>query len=149
MVDASSFVCGARQGALAEVPLTQNVSPGSAFDVSIAMIAPNDPGLYRSEWMFHIADGPLLGVGADRQTPLAAQIIVRMQDTPPEIWQTYTSTAGLFSIRYPAMDAFYENEFLSVDGILAPGIQAGACCARARWRPAKAEFCGVHRKASM
>ena len=103
-VHALSFVYGAQLGAPAEVLLTQNVSPGSTFDVSIAMIAPNDPGLYRNEWMFHIADGPLLGVGADRQTPLAAQIIVRMQGTPPEIWQTYTSTTGLFLIRYPAND---------------------------------------------
>ncbi len=136
-VHALSFVYGAQLDAPAEMPLTQNVPPGSTFDVSIEMIAPNVPGVYRSEWMFHIADGPLLGVGADRQTPLAAQIIVGMQDTPPEIWQTYTSTTGLFSIRYPATNASYENEIPSVDGVLAPGIQTGACCARARWRPAK------------
>ena len=60
----------------------QNVPPGSTFDVSIEMIAPNEPGLYRSEWMFHIADGPLLGVGADRLTPLAAHILVGTEDTP-------------------------------------------------------------------
>jgi hypothetical protein len=40
---------------LNESSLKQNVPPGSTFDVSIAMIAPNDPGRYRSEWMFHIA----------------------------------------------------------------------------------------------
>ncbi len=114
-----SFVYGAQLGAPTEVPLAQNVPPGSTFDVSIAMIAPDDPGLYRSEWLFHIADGPLLGVGADRQTPLAAQIIVGTVDTLSN-WQTYTSTTGLFSIKYPATDAFYENELPSVDGVLAP-----------------------------
>jgi hypothetical protein len=41
------------------------------------MIAPNDPGMYRSEWMFLRADAQLYGVGPDAQTPLAAQIIVR------------------------------------------------------------------------
>jgi len=116
---ALDFVYGAQLGAPTEVPLAQNVPPGSTFDVSIEMIAPNDPGLYGSEWMFHIADGPLLGVGADRQTPLSAQIIVGAEDAPSN-WQTYTSTTGLFSIRYPATDAFYENEIPSVDGVVAP-----------------------------
>ena len=116
---ALSFVYGAQLGAPAEVSLTQNVPPGSTFDVSIEMVAPNEPGMYRSEWMFQIADGPLLGVGTDGQTPLAAQIIVGTEDTPAN-WQTYTSATGLFSIRYPATAAFYENEIPSVDGVVAP-----------------------------
>ncbi len=107
---ALDFVYGAQLGASTEVPLPQNVPPGSTFDVSIEMVAPNEPGRHRSEWMFQIADGPQIGVGADRQTPLAAQIDVRMADTPAEVWQTYTSTLGLFSIQYPVTDPFYENE---------------------------------------
>ena len=114
------FLYGTQLGAPAEVPLKENVPPGSTFDLSIDMVAPNKPGLYRSGWMFEVAAGPLLGVGVDRQTPLAAQIVVKGEDTPAEIWQTYTSTLGLFSIRYPANDAFYENEIPSVDGVRTP-----------------------------
>ena len=113
------FVYGTQLDAPTEVPLAQNVPPGSTSDVSIGMIAPDEPGLYRSEWLFHIADGPMLGVGVNRQTPLAAQIIVGRPDTPAN-WPIYTSTAGRFSIRYPAAEALTENGIPSPYGWVDP-----------------------------
>ena len=113
------FANGDRLGAPDEVPLLMTVPPGGVADVSINMVAPQQPGTYRSEWMLMVAEGPLLGVGRDGQTPLASQIVVGTEDTLSN-WQTYTSTTGLFSIRYPATDAFYENELPSVDGVVAP-----------------------------
>ena len=83
------FANGDRLGAPDEVPLTQNVPPGSSVDVSIEMVAPQLPGTYRSEWMLMIAEGPLLGVGRNGQTPIYAQIVVPGAATPPPTACTY------------------------------------------------------------
>ncbi len=69
------FVNGAQMSAPNEVPLPRDVPPGETVDVSIHFIAPMQSGLYRSEWMLLKADGPLLGVGPDGQTPLYVQIV--------------------------------------------------------------------------
>ncbi|HSD85772.1 MAG TPA: NBR1-Ig-like domain-containing protein, partial [Anaerolineae bacterium] len=70
------FFNGDRMGAPNEVPLLTQVPPGSIVDVSINLIAPQQAGTYRSEWMLLVAQGPLLGVGPGGQTPLYAQIVV-------------------------------------------------------------------------
>ena len=87
-----AFFNGNPLGALAEVPLPTVVQPGGVVDVSVNMIAPNLPGTYRSEWMLQIAAGPLLGVGADGQTPLYTQIVVQagQPNYPPPC--TYRAT---------------------------------------------------------
>ena len=64
------FFDGDRMGAPSEVPLLATVPPGGIADVSINLIAPAWPGIYRSEWMLLVAQGPLLGVGPDGQAPL-------------------------------------------------------------------------------
>jgi hypothetical protein len=71
------FFNGTQMGAPSEVPLPTYVAPGGVVDVSVNLIAPQTPGTYRSEWMLLVAQGPLLGVGPNGQTPLYAQIIVQ------------------------------------------------------------------------
>ncbi len=73
---ALTFTNGTQFAAVNQVPLPADVPPGSAIDMSIPMVAPIYPGTYRSEWMLQIAQGPLLGVGANGQTPLYVQIVV-------------------------------------------------------------------------
>ncbi|HTP07634.1 MAG TPA: NBR1-Ig-like domain-containing protein [Anaerolineae bacterium] len=53
-----------------------SVLPGGVVDLSIDMVAPNTPGVQRSEWMFMVNEGGLRGVGAQGETPLYAQINV-------------------------------------------------------------------------
>lgn len=53
-----------------------NVLPGGVVDLSIDMVAPTTPGMYRSEWMFMVNEGGLRGVGAQGETPLYVQISV-------------------------------------------------------------------------
>ena len=72
-----AFFNGDQMSAPNEVPLLTTVPPGGIADVSINLIAPQREGTYRSEWMLMVAQGPLFGVGANGQTPLYAQIIVR------------------------------------------------------------------------
>ena len=76
LLHALAFFNGDRLGGPDEVPLPREVPPGSLVDVSVNLTAPGDPGTYRSEWMFLLAQGPLLGVGRDWQRPLYAQILV-------------------------------------------------------------------------
>jgi hypothetical protein len=71
------FFNGDQMGAPNEVPLPMIVPPGGVADVSVNLIAPSLPGAYRSEWMLLVAEGPLLGVGPNGQTPLYAQISVQ------------------------------------------------------------------------
>ncbi len=76
------FANGDRLGALDEVPLAMTMPPGGVADISINMVAPQQPGTYRSEWMLMVAEGPLLGVGRDGQTRIYAQIVVPGVVTP-------------------------------------------------------------------
>ena len=78
-LNALTFVNGHQLGAPTQVPLPADVPPGSAVDVSVPMVAPTLPGTYRGEWLLQIAQGPLLGVGANGQTPLYVQIVVPSQ----------------------------------------------------------------------
>ena len=119
------FVNGTQLGAPTEVPLAQNVPPDSTFDVSIEMVAPNQAGMYRSEWMFHIADGPLLGVGADRQTPLAAQIIVGTEDTSSAAPAAFCTKPVTLDVK--AGKVSYNGITLSVDPALAKSVTAQGC----------------------
>ncbi|MFN8597258.1 MAG: NBR1-Ig-like domain-containing protein [Anaerolineae bacterium] len=73
---ALTFTNGTQFAATNEVPLPADVPPGGVIDVSIPMVAPIYPGTYRSEWMLLVAQGPLVGVGRDGQTPLYVQIVV-------------------------------------------------------------------------
>ena len=75
------FMSGEAMGAPSQVRLPSNTPPGGSVDISINMIAPDLPGVYRGEWMLHVADGPLLGVGPDMQMPLVVQIIVGTKGT--------------------------------------------------------------------
>ena len=75
------FMSGEAMGAPSQVRLPSNVPPGGSVDISINMIAPDLPGTHRGEWMLHVADGPLLGVGPDMQMPLVVQIIVGTKGT--------------------------------------------------------------------
>jgi hypothetical protein len=71
------FFNGTPMGAPSEVALPMYTPPGGVVDVSVNLIAPQQDGTYRSEWMLMVAQGPLFGVGPYYQTPLYAQIQVQ------------------------------------------------------------------------
>lgn len=56
--------------------LPDEVLPGGAADISIAMKAPTAPGTYQSEWKLSVTGSPLIGVGPDGTIPLSVQIVV-------------------------------------------------------------------------
>ncbi len=77
------FVGGSQLGAPNPVQLpASEVRQGSTVDISVPMIAPSTPGIYKSEWMLQVDNGPSLGVGSNRSNPLYAQIVVGGGATP-------------------------------------------------------------------
>ncbi len=76
-VHSLAFFNGTPMGAPSEVALPTYTAPGGVVDVSVNLIAPQQEGTYRSEWMLMVAQGPLFGVGPYYQTPLYAQIQVQ------------------------------------------------------------------------
>ncbi len=76
-VHSLAFFSGSPLGAPSEVALPTYTAPGGVVDVSVNLIAPQQAGTYRSEWMLMVAQGPLFGVGPYYQTPLYAQIQVQ------------------------------------------------------------------------
>jgi hypothetical protein len=69
------FAGGEQMGAPAEVPLSSQVAPGQAVDLSVPFIAPAEPGTYRSEWQLRDPQGQLFG--SRGEFPFYVQIVVR------------------------------------------------------------------------
>ena len=57
------FVSGERMGAANVIPLSGNVVPGQTVDISVDMIAPNNSGNYRGNWMLRNPQGDIFGIG--------------------------------------------------------------------------------------
>ncbi len=79
-VQALAFYDGDRLGTLSPIELPEVVPPGSVIDLSVNMIAPQNPGTYRSDWMLSVAGDPnglrWLGFGPSGNAPLYAEIVV-------------------------------------------------------------------------
>jgi len=99
------FYNGDHLGMFNSIALPGEVPPGSVVDLSVNMIAPQNPGVYRSEWMLSIVGDPygprLLGVGAAGSRPLYAQIVVPSSGGSGQS-QTYRSNTYHYALSYPA-----------------------------------------------
>jgi hypothetical protein len=70
------FVGGDRMEAPGSVPLADFVAPGTPFDMTIYLVAPINPGIYRGEWNLRNTKGQLFGAGSRANKPIWIQIIV-------------------------------------------------------------------------
>lgn len=70
------FVSGDRMGAERVLSLGVRVFPGDTVDLDVDMIAPDQSGTYRSNWMLRNARGDLFGIGRNNDTPFFVQIRV-------------------------------------------------------------------------
>ncbi len=59
-----------------EVPLTSVIVPGQTLDIAVTLIAPNEPGTYRSNWQLANANGERFGVGGFIEDAVFVRIIV-------------------------------------------------------------------------
>jgi hypothetical protein len=86
-----AFVGGSPLGGPEGVALPRDVRPNELVDLSISMRAPDQPGLYLSEWKL-AGPGLLVGVGASN-TPLYTRIVVSATATPAPIRITFARGA--------------------------------------------------------
>ncbi len=70
------FVTGDQMGALDILPVGQVVEPGQTIELSVTLVAPLEPGNYRSEWKLRNANGILFGIGVEADDPFWVQIVV-------------------------------------------------------------------------
>ena len=69
-------VSGDAQVMTSTVPISATVAPADDVDLSVSLIAPLDPGIYREEWKLRNADGILFGIGPGSDKAFWVEIIV-------------------------------------------------------------------------
>ncbi len=81
-------------------PLSAEVRPGAAIDVTVDMVAPQAPGSYQSNWKIQNQKGELFGIGPNGDAPFWVRIVVIPVDTPtptPPAVEEITATPVIFA----------------------------------------------------
>ncbi len=90
---ALTYFSGNSLGARYTHYLQQPVNPGSTVDLTVDMVAPQNIGLYQSNWMLSDPDGNLFGIGPHGDAPFWVRIEVVQLITPtPTLTPTITRT---------------------------------------------------------
>jgi|GEM_PF-1790467 len=74
------FSHGDAMGGPAELPLPAVVNPGQTVDLSVDLVAPDDPGGYKGFWMLRDPSGVLFGLGEDGDVAFWVEIEVLEPD---------------------------------------------------------------------
>lgn len=69
--------------------LPKTVRPGESVDISVTLIAPDDPDTYEGEWMLRAGNGQLFGVGTSGYVPLSVEIKVKDIPDPHDVNTVY------------------------------------------------------------
>jgi hypothetical protein len=85
-----AFASGEQMGDTTSVPLLQSIPPGAQIDISVDMVAPDDPGSYQGYWKMKNASGQffndpvyvLITVGSPGTTPLPTSETPAATSTP-------------------------------------------------------------------
>lgn len=72
------------------------VQPGESVDITVDMVAPQQPGTYQGNWKLRNAEGQLFGLGPNGDAPFWVQIEVAPENTPTS--QTQPSEAPTLTI---------------------------------------------------
>ena len=62
------FSTGDQMGAIASIKLPASVAPREEIDLSVDLVAPQNPGSYRGNWLLKNAAGELFGIGVQWNT---------------------------------------------------------------------------------
>jgi len=87
------FFSGEQMGTSVNVYLKESVAPNQSIDISVDMIAPQEPGSYQSNWKLKNTKGNLFGIGPHGESPFWVRIKVIEISTPtPTMTPTLTPT---------------------------------------------------------
>lgn len=101
-----TFFSGNSLGARHTHNLQQPVNPGDIVDLTVDMVAPQNIGLYQSNWMLSDPDGNLFGIGPHGDAPFWVRIEVVEVVTPTP---THTPTITLTPVVRITGSAALEN----------------------------------------
>ncbi len=88
------FVSGETLGAPSAVALPGSVGVDDTVDVSVEMVAPVQPGTFRSEWKLSNAQGETFGTGRNGNLPIWAQIQVGTAETGSRTFDFVSSASS-------------------------------------------------------
>jgi hypothetical protein len=89
-----AFVGGDQLGGPESVPLPNVVAPGQTIDASVELIAPEQPGSYRSNWQIADADGQPFGINGAIEDAFWVQIVVEEGAEAPATPAADAATIG-------------------------------------------------------
>ena len=78
------FAGGDDMGGELSTPLPSAVVPGQTIDISVPLVAPEELGTYRSDWLLSSAAGTLFGVDGFDDQVIWVQIVVGVPEATPE-----------------------------------------------------------------
>jgi hypothetical protein len=94
---AVTFFSGNSLDAYQTNTLAEPVSPGQQVDVTVDMEAPEEPGVYQSNWMLTNQDGALFGIGPNGDAPFWVKIeVVPAVTETPQPTPTITPTPVVY-----------------------------------------------------
>jgi len=99
------FSHGDQMGGAPAVALTGAVSPGSAVDLSVDLVAPGTAGTYQGFWKLRNNAGVLFGIGSGGNNPFWVKIVA----LPPGPTPTVTPTTGFVFIPTLILPLFYAD----------------------------------------
>ena len=76
------FVGGEQMSAEDSIPLTQSTAVSQTLDIAVDMIAPDEPGTYRSNWQVAGPDGEPFGIDGSIEDAFWLRIIVEEESVP-------------------------------------------------------------------
>jgi hypothetical protein len=77
------FSEGDRMEGSRRISLSENVEPGETLDLSIELVAPDEPGRYRGYWLLSTATDDPFGINAEAEDPFWVEIKVVVADKYP------------------------------------------------------------------
>lgn len=99
--------------------LLWSVLPGASMDITVEMVAPQQPGVYQSNWKLRSERGELFGIGPEGDSPFWVRIVVEAVETdtptpaPPEATETPLIYSGGFLSMLPADGIDLDNVALN------------------------------------
>jgi hypothetical protein len=78
---------GTKLGDTTAVPLTRNVPPGDSIEIEVEMIAPQIPGIYRSDWKLQNSNAVPFGIGPSGNSTfwVEIQVVLPPTNTPAPV----------------------------------------------------------------
>lgn len=75
------YFSGQPMGAGDAQSFSSTIAPGQTVDITVDMVAPDQPGSYQGNWKLRSADGSLFGLGPNGNSPFWVQIEVVVENT--------------------------------------------------------------------